>query len=76
MSTEQNKGLVRRIFAEGVSGGDFAVIEALFSERNVLHGDQNGDGFLPPARIKQFLSGVRATLPNLQVTHRGTDCRG
>ena len=68
MSTDANKALVRRVFEEGVSRGDFAVIDELFAERNVLHGDENGDGFLPPARIRRFLTGVRAMLPDLQVT--------
>ena len=67
MSTDANKALVRRVLEEGVSRGDFAVIDALFSERNVLHGDETGDGFLPPARIRRFLTGVRATLPDLRV---------
>src|SRR4051794_21572675 len=68
MSTEGNKALVRRIFEEGVSGGDFAVIDELFSERNAVHNDQEGDGFLTPARIKPILTRIRATLPDLQVT--------
>jgi predicted ester cyclase len=67
MSTEQNKTLICRVFEEGVSGGDMRLIDEVFSPHNVSHSGPPGQ-YLSPERIRAFLAGVRATLPDLQVT--------
>ncbi len=67
MSTEANRALVRRVFEEGVSGGDMAVIDEAFSARNAYRSGGPGE-VLDPPRIRRFLAGVRATLPDLHVT--------
>jgi len=64
VSTERNKAIIRRVFEDGVSRGDWAVIDEAFSQRNV---DYPVVEPLPPERIKEFLDEVRTLLPDLQV---------
>lgn len=68
MSLDTNKALVRIIFEEGVNVGDEAVIDRLFPDRLIVHGEEKEDGGRPSTRIQRFLTGVRATLPDLHVT--------
>jgi steroid delta-isomerase-like uncharacterized protein len=67
MSTERNKGVVRRWMEEGWNKGHVDLADELYTPNYVTHsiGSQ-----LPPNRegLKQFVRMFRASLPDLQFT--------
>jgi predicted ester cyclase len=65
MSTEENKALIRRFFAEVVSGGNFALVEELLAPEYVLH-FTGAPGPLDREGFKGFLGGFRAAFPDMQ----------
>lgn len=64
---EQNKGLIRRLYDELFMKWNFAVVDELFSPEFVGHEMPPG---MPrgPEGIRQFYGGIRAGLPDVQLT--------
>jgi predicted ester cyclase len=61
MTTEENKALVRRYFAEVVSGGNLALIDELFAPAVTVNGQPGG-----PDVIGQIVGNYRAAFPDLE----------
>ena len=68
MSTEANKALVRRFFAETLSAGRIAAVDEFIAADAVEH-EELAPG-VPPGRegVKVFFALLRAAFPDLQVT--------
>lgn len=64
---EQNKRLVRRFYEEFLFKRNVAVVDELFSNDFVGHGMPPGTP-RGPEGIRQFYGGVRAGLPDIQIT--------
>lgn len=66
-TTEANKALVRRVFAEAFNQGNVAILDTLVAPGYVDH--EAGPGAPPgPAAYKQFVTALRATFPDVRVT--------
>jgi predicted SnoaL-like aldol condensation-catalyzing enzyme len=66
MGVEANKELVRRLQRELMESRNLDAVDRFFSERFVSHNTPPG---LPPgvAGVKAFMTGLRDTLPDLEV---------
>lgn len=66
MSSEENKTMVRRVFEEGINGGDESVIDELVSSQYVNHDmpapAPGADGF------KQVVGQFRQAFPDITIT--------
>jgi steroid delta-isomerase-like uncharacterized protein len=63
---EDNKGIIHRIFEEGLNQGNLAIIDELFDARFVDHATP--DQPPGPEGVKGYFSAVRAGFPDMRVT--------
>jgi steroid delta-isomerase-like uncharacterized protein len=68
MSTEENKGLVRRQFEAIWNGGNLAVIDELYAPNYTNRDPANPDQAPGPAGFTQRVSLYRTALPDLHLT--------
>jgi steroid delta-isomerase-like uncharacterized protein len=67
MSTEENKGIARRIVEEFINNGDLSVVDELFATDFVNHSP--GLGTTPDLEgFKQFIINVRSAFPDQKLT--------
>ena len=62
MSTEDNKALARRFFAEVVTGGNLALVEDIFAASVTFNGRPAGH-----ETIKQVVANTRTAFPDIEV---------
>jgi ketosteroid isomerase-like protein len=67
MSLEQNKAIVRRVFAEIANRGDMSVVDELYANDFVDHSAFPGQA-PGPAGIKEAVGDFRSLFPDLEVT--------
>ena len=66
MSTEENRALIQRVFAEGFNQGKLAVVDEVFAP-NFL--DRSTPSQPPGAEgVKEYISAVRTGFPDIAVT--------
>jgi steroid delta-isomerase-like uncharacterized protein len=67
MGTDQNKALVRRVFDEIASNGDFGVVDEIYAAEYVDHAPFPGS---PGGRdgVRHSIGALRTAMPDLQVT--------
>jgi steroid delta-isomerase-like uncharacterized protein len=66
MSAEENKAIVRRMFAE-LNQGNLAIIDELVAPEYVEH-VAGGQEIVGPAGLKQFIAQFATAFPDLQLT--------
>lgn len=68
MSTEANKALIRRFYAEVWSNGNLDVADEVFAAEYVRHDLRPGNPLPGPAGQKKIASDFRAAFPDLRQT--------
>jgi predicted ester cyclase len=66
--SEENKAVVRRVFDEVLSGGDFAAVDELFTAGYRDHDPANDEDTRGPEGVKEEIGGYRAAMPDLRFT--------
>ncbi len=75
MSSEKNKEIIRRVFDEIASKGDFDVVDEIYAEDYLDHAPFPG---APAGRdgVKHSIGGLRAAFPDLHVTVEDMSAHG
>jgi predicted ester cyclase len=68
MSAEENMGKVRAFYEKAVNAGDLTVIDDLVGNPEIIHASGAGVGQNTPATVKAWVTGLRATFPDIHVT--------
>lgn len=66
--SEENKAVVRRVFDEVLSGGDFPAVDELFTAGYHDHDPANDEDTRGPEGVKEEIGGYRAAMPDLRFT--------
>jgi predicted ester cyclase len=74
VSEAEHEALVRRIFAEALNRGEFAVVDEAFSPQFV---DRSApEQAVGPEGVKEYMRAVRTGFPDLHVTIEQLDAKG
>jgi steroid delta-isomerase-like uncharacterized protein len=65
---EDNKQLVRRVFAEIVNGADLSLADRLFSADFMVHSSGRPSATRGPDGLRQFVTALRGAFPDLRLT--------
>lgn len=65
MSTDEQKALLHRLYAEALQGGDLALIEQIFAPDFIDHSSPDQAG--GPAGVQDYFRAVRHGFPDMQV---------
>ena len=66
--SERNKAVVRRVFDEVLGGGDWAVVDELFTAGYHDHDPANDEDTRGPEGVKEEIGGYRAAMPDFRFT--------